>query len=39
MKKKKVSVIIYLLLSILPSIAQDDVSYKTPPKDMMDMLL
>ncbi|MBP6591212.1 MAG: PD40 domain-containing protein, partial [Chitinophagaceae bacterium] len=36
---KKVSVIIYLLLSILPSIAQDDVSYKTPPKDMMDMLL
>ena len=36
---KKVSVIIYLLLSLLPSFAQDDVSYKTPPKDMMDMLL
>lgn len=36
---KKVSAILYLLLSFLPSFAQDDVSYKTPPKDMMDMLM
>lgn len=36
---KKLFVNICLILSFLTSVAQDDVSYKTPPKDMLDMLM
>ena len=36
---KKVFVFYLFLVSYLTSISQDDVTYKTPPKDMLDMLM
>jgi dipeptidyl aminopeptidase/acylaminoacyl peptidase len=36
---KKVFVCFLLLVSFLTTFGQDDVSYKTPPKDMLDMLM
>ena len=36
---KKVFVCFLLIVSFLTTFGQDDVSYKTPPKDMLDMLM
>ena len=36
---KKVLVCFLLIVSFLTTFGQDDVSYKTPPKDMLDMLM